>query len=116
MHCIILQEGNRNPYIDNPYIATLIWGGTTAEDTWGTLGLDDEITQTLNIYPTITKDYIYIKGNYSNLNYTIYNALGQEVIRSKSVSPIDVSSLNKGLYMLKIQLPNSTKSKKIIKI
>ena len=28
-------QGNRNPFIDEPYLATLIWGGTPAEDIWG---------------------------------------------------------------------------------
>ena len=28
-------QGNRNPFIDNPFIATVIWGGTSAENTWG---------------------------------------------------------------------------------
>ncbi|WP_235942560.1 Ig-like domain-containing protein [Salinimicrobium oceani] len=27
-------QGNRNPFIDNPYLATLIWGGPQAENTW----------------------------------------------------------------------------------
>ena len=27
-------QGNRNPFIDNPYLATLIWGGNDAENTW----------------------------------------------------------------------------------
>jgi len=27
-------QGNRNPFIDNPYLATLVWGGTPAENTW----------------------------------------------------------------------------------
>lgn len=27
-------QGNRNPFIDNPYLVTLIWGGTPAENTW----------------------------------------------------------------------------------
>lgn len=27
-------QGNRNPFIDNPYLATLIWGGAPAEDKW----------------------------------------------------------------------------------
>jgi endonuclease I len=27
-------QGNRNPFIDNPYFATLLWGGTPAENTW----------------------------------------------------------------------------------
>jgi endonuclease I/chitodextrinase/predicted transcriptional regulator len=28
-------QGNRNPFIDNPYLATRIWEGTPAEDRWG---------------------------------------------------------------------------------
>jgi endonuclease I len=27
-------QGNRNPFIDNPYLASLIWGGDAAENTW----------------------------------------------------------------------------------
>lgn len=27
-------QGNRNPFIDNPYLATIIWGGTPAENKW----------------------------------------------------------------------------------
>jgi len=27
-------QGVRNPFIDNPYLATLIWGGTPAENKW----------------------------------------------------------------------------------
>ncbi len=29
-------QGNRNPFIDNPNLATQIWGGTVAEDRWNT--------------------------------------------------------------------------------
>ena len=28
-------QGNRNPFIDNPILATRIWGGPQAEDIWG---------------------------------------------------------------------------------
>ncbi|TDQ28622.1 endonuclease [Tenacibaculum caenipelagi] len=27
-------QGNRNPFIDNPYLATVIWSGSEAENTW----------------------------------------------------------------------------------
>lgn len=27
-------QGNRNPFIDNPYLATKIWGGKTAQNKW----------------------------------------------------------------------------------
>ena len=35
-----IRQGNRNPFIDNPVLATLIWGGPEAEDPWGLTGLD----------------------------------------------------------------------------
>jgi len=31
---IFSAQGNRNPFIDNPFIATLIWGGDAAENRW----------------------------------------------------------------------------------
>lgn len=31
---IATKQGNRNPIIDNPYLATLIWGGDAADNTW----------------------------------------------------------------------------------
>ncbi len=31
---IATKQGNRNPIIDNPYLATLIWGGGNANNTW----------------------------------------------------------------------------------
>lgn len=35
-------QGNRNPFIDNPRLATVIWGGTPAEDRWGIFTTDTE--------------------------------------------------------------------------
>lgn len=35
-------QGNRNPFIDNPYLATLIWGGVNAEDKWNLNNSSDE--------------------------------------------------------------------------
>lgn len=33
-------QGNRNPFIDNPYLATLLWGGPTAQNLWPLDGSD----------------------------------------------------------------------------
>ncbi len=35
-------QGNRNPFIDNPRLATEIWGGPPAEDRWGIFNTDTE--------------------------------------------------------------------------
>jgi endonuclease I len=37
---------NRNPYIDNPYLATVIWGGLTAEDKWWANNSSDIVAPT----------------------------------------------------------------------
>ncbi|MDW5288782.1 endonuclease [Formosa sp. PL04] len=35
-------QGNRNPFIDNPYLATVIWGGADAQNLWdGNSGITD---------------------------------------------------------------------------
>lgn len=40
-------QGNRNPFIDNPYLATVIWGGPTAENKWpGNFSSDTEAPTT----------------------------------------------------------------------
>lgn len=40
-------QGNRNPFIDNPRLATRIWGGTLAEDRWGIYGAGDTQAPTI---------------------------------------------------------------------
>ncbi|MDO7138673.1 endonuclease [Algibacter lectus] len=110
-------QGNRNPYIDNPYLATLIWGGELAEDTWGTLGLKGELKESFAIYPTYTKDYVYIDqiGNYNKYNFVIINALGQRVMSSKLEHMIDISSLDAGVYIMKVQGGKAVITQRIIK-
>ena len=60
-------QGNRNPFIDNPYLATIIWGGTPAENRW-TGGGDPNDTEA----PT-TPTNLVASGETStsiNLNWT----------------------------------------------
>jgi endonuclease I/chitodextrinase len=89
-------QGNRNPFIDNAYLATRIWGGDNAIDSWGLyLTADSEAPTTptnvslSNITTTtidaswnassdnvaVTKYEIYVdgslQGNTANTNYTI---------------------------------------------
>ncbi|WP_298883711.1 endonuclease [uncultured Polaribacter sp.] len=51
-------QGNRNPFIDNAYLATRIWGGPEAEDYWGIYTSND------NQAPTVPT-------NISTTNHTI---------------------------------------------
>ncbi|KGL64051.1 endonuclease [Polaribacter sp. Hel1_85] len=89
-------QGNRNPFIDNAYLATRIWGGTPAIDSWGMYVSTDKEAPTVptnvvlsNSTPSsidvtwsastdnvaVTKYEIYVdgtlNGNTPDTNYTI---------------------------------------------
>ncbi|TYP99136.1 putative secreted protein (Por secretion system target) [Tenacibaculum adriaticum] len=64
-------QGNRNPFIDNPNLATQIWGGDIAENRWDSSTPDDTETPTI---PTalstsdITSNSITVSWNPSSDN------------------------------------------------
>ena len=47
-------QGNRNPFIDNAYLATRIWGGDPAEDYWGIFTTQDDEAPTTPSNVTVT--------------------------------------------------------------
>lgn len=62
-------QGNRNPFIDNPYLATLIWGGPQAPDSWNTLSCPTVTTWNGSSWDngTPNKDIrAIINGNYTS--------------------------------------------------
>jgi endonuclease I len=115
----ILQtlQGNRNPFIDNPYLATLIWNGPAATDAWGVLAADDVASvSNVVVYPTMTSGYVYVEntGN-RTYSYTAFNNLGQQVNVTISNNRIDFSSNASGMYFLNLQDGSEVKTVRIIK-
>jgi len=108
-------QGNRNPFIDNPYLATIIWNGPQATNTWNLLSLDNNILESISLYPTITNDIIHI-NNYDNkvFKYKVYNTLGQLVNENTTTDIIDITNNSKGLYFINLQLESQSKTFKVI--
>lgn len=99
---IFSYQGNRNPFIDNPYLATLIWGGPQAEETWGVLSASGIQTIRNNLSVSTTQNFIEINGlESSEFNITLYNLLGQELFQA-NYSKIDISHFKQGVYLVKI--------------
>ncbi len=72
-----IQE-NRNPFIDNPYLATLIWGGLTAEDKWNMGGSSDTeapTTPTNLVASNITDKTFDVTWTPSTDNVAVYDYL-----------------------------------------
>jgi hypothetical protein len=109
-------QGNRNPFIDNPYLATLIWNGLTTTDSWNALASNQYDIAELIVYPTVTSDIVYIT-NTTNEAYQYYltNTYGQQVASNTTINTIDVANYATGLYFLALKANNQTKTVKIIK-
>jgi endonuclease I len=109
-------QGNRNPFIDNPYLATLIWGGPTAQDNWGLLSSEYIKWNSISIYPNPAQDFIHVnKPDDLIFSAEIITLDGQILINQITSNTIDISALESGFYLLKIKLENSFKIFKIVK-
>ena len=111
--------GNRNPFIDNPYLATIIWGGTPAEDRWNIFSVEENLFEGLTIYPNPASNVIWIQNStiINNGIVTVYDVLGREVLQdsfNSSNTSLETSILTKGLYLIKIVSDNKQVIKKVI--
>lgn len=80
----------------------------------GSLGMDENYTSALAVYPNPASDYLHINGLRENVEVTIYNTLGQQV-KSFELKPdenINIQDLSKGTYLIK---PTCYSSLKFIK-
>ena len=107
---IYSYQGNRNPFIDNPYLALKIWNGPDLVDSWEVLSSPNLAFQRLSVYPTITNDYLYIQGTGVVRNsIEIFNQLGQALEFELDENKIDVTSFSNGLYIMNINNSNQSK-------
>jgi len=110
------MQGNRNPFIDDPYIATKIWSGSAAEDTWGVLGMGDDQFKNISVYPTTVHDRLYVSNSTgSNLKIAIYNISGQQIKTDLVDNQVEVETLKNGMYVLKIANQSHVSTFKFIK-
>tara|TARA_R110001632_G_C11256940_1_gene409457 strand:- start:51 stop:962 length:912 start_codon:yes stop_codon:yes gene_type:complete len=79
-----------------------------------TAGLDDMPNLNFKIYPNPTSKTINVKW-INNCNLTIFNTLGQIILQANNTKTIDVSSLSKGAYFIKVSDGINSKTKRFIK-
>lgn len=110
-------QGNRNPFIDNPYLATKIWGGPEAENTWTELSTIEAEELNTQVYPNPANEELNIKSNKKIQAISLYLLTGSQVFTQKTLTEdqLDVSNLPNGTYLLLIYYEDFTKeSKKIV--
>ena len=85
---------------------------------WGTCptaGVDDQNQLDISIYPNPTSDMVYIEGNYTQLKAVVYDILGKQVMNKSITNTIDISHLDKGVYILQLSDGVKLSTRKIIK-
>ena len=85
---------------------------------WGTCptaSVDDKNQLDISIYPNPTSDIVYIDGNYTQLKVVVYDILGKQVMNKSITNNIDVSQLEKGVYILKLSDGAKLTTQRIIK-
>lgn len=115
-------QGNRNPFIDNPYLATLIWGGPVAQNRWPNIYLSNEQfdwTSDIAVFPNPTNDNRISIATQSNIDeIELISVNGQ--LMQKIENPIltdnvyTLENLPKGFYLLKLSSEKQSIVKKVI--
>ncbi|HHC80688.1 MAG TPA: T9SS type A sorting domain-containing protein, partial [Flavobacteriia bacterium] len=114
------KQNNRNPFIDNPFLATKIWGGPPAEDVWGTLGVDEIAQNTFSIYPIPANEHkIFIRSTAAIIKQVaLFTMTGQQILSEnnpqKNNNQIVLDNLPSGFYVLKIHSEKGITSKKVL--
>lgn len=73
--------------------------------------------ESTTIYPNPTNNKVFIRSKANNLTIQLYNVIGKKVLEKRNTTQknIDVSSLNTGIYILKIMNDSHQKTIKLIK-
>jgi endonuclease I len=117
-------QGNRNPFIDNPYLATIIWNGTVAQDKWNmtTTISENELSNKFTVFPNPSSDYVKVLFNdnetHTNETLVVYAINGKMVTQftndQLSNDEVLVKDLSQGIYIFKYQTDKNTVTKKVV--
>lgn len=113
-------QGNRNPFIDNPALATKIWGGPAAQDRWGSLSTSNNQSIEFSVYPNPSaNNKVYIQSSTAIDVIYVTTISGQTIQtlnhpKSESNDTYAVDNLPKGFYFIKVQTNEGQATKKVI--
>jgi hypothetical protein len=86
-----------------------IWG------TCPTATINNQKELDILMYPNPASDVVYIDGNYSQLKVVVYDILGKQVMNKPIKNTINISQLEKGVYILQLSAGNQRNTQRIIK-
>ncbi|OMP31235.1 endonuclease [Mangrovimonas sp. DI 80] len=110
-NAIFEHQDNRNPFIDHPEYVSAIWQEELSVNEYQT-------NVEPSFYPNpVNGNTLYIDTSF-DLEIQIYSVLGKLTLEkqvSNTENKIDISKLNSGIYLVKLQYQNQSVTKKLIK-
>lgn len=105
---------NRNPFIDNPDLASYIFGSNVGQPY--TLGNESFVDSKILVYPNPTTDYIVISGLDSEAKAEVFSIAGQKIKEAKFINEVNLSlsDVIAGVYLVKISNETTSITRKII--
>jgi len=101
-------------YLCSPHPASMYGTITVTE----ALGIDDVVVSEFTFFPNPVNNVLSIKAQASIDGITIFNMLGQAVVRSTpntTDSTVDMSALQTGAYFVQVSINNTLKTVRVIK-
>ncbi|MCH8555684.1 MAG: endonuclease [Schleiferiaceae bacterium] len=114
---IFNAQGNRNPFIDNPYLAERIWGGPSVNDAWNTFSTVAEQEQISSLYPNPSNGVFRIFGLTAPKNVTIIDYLGRPLLQfepNRANFEVDMTQMESGVYHMTIQYANRVEAHRLL--
>lgn len=105
----LILEGRTNASAENFWFDNIVFGGT--------MGINDQVVGQFSIYPNpATKGYVNISSKVSGAkNISVFDVLGKQVIKTTlNGERLDISALNSGIYILKIEQGKASTTKKLV--
>lgn len=104
-------QNNRNPFIDHPEYANLIWSSTITSS-------NNKESSEMKIYPNPVKDYfrIDVKGDIDRVE--VVDDSGRQVMTLRDIlssQNIDLSSLSQGVYIVNVYVAKGVVSTRVLK-
>lgn len=111
-------QKTRNPFIDHPEYANLIWGNTAGQACDMITSVEENIeNDNIEITPNPASSFINIATDLIVKQIDVFDLKGQLILSAINNSQINISSLNNGIHFLKIFGQNgSVESARFVKI
>jgi hypothetical protein len=113
---IYTWQVNRNPFIDYPNLADYIWGANAGQPWFSNLSTNQFSNDRVVVYPNPVKSFLTFSATQDIKRIIIYDMMGRELYaEAVQNNSADLSSLQSGHYLLKIETAKGNQILKIIK-